>query len=325
MKKNEVLLQVSELATYFFTPYGEVKAVDGVTFTVRKGETLGIIGESGSGKSVTALSIMKIIPKGGRIVSGRILLECNDLLKSSEEEMRRYRGKVISMIFQNPRATLDPYFKIKTQLAEQLRAHDSSIPSDAVERNVLSILDVVRIDDAKRLIDAYPSQLSTGMCQRIMIAMALLCKPKIVIADEPTSNLDLLTQYHILSMLKKLKKEENLSMIFITHDFAVVSFIADRIAVMYGGKIMEMAEKEDILTNPTHPYTYGLVNSVLTDSSIKKRRLYQIKGRPPNNLNPPPGCRFAQRCERVRKICRELDPSLREIKEGHYVRCHFAS
>ncbi len=324
MNQNHALLEVSKLATSFYTPYGEVKAVNGVSFHVQEGETLGLIGESGSGKSVTALSIMRVIPRGGRIIGGEVKLQGSDLLNLSEQDMTRFRGKVLSMIFQNPRATLDPYFKIKAQAIEQIITHSDNLSSAVAENEVLRTLSAVGIRSPRELMASYPSELSAGMCQRIMIAIALLCKPKMVIADEPTSNLDSLSQYKILTILKKLKEMENLSMIFITHDFHVVSFIADRIAVMYGGKIMEMARKDIILRNPIHPYTRGLINSVVIDLSAKTNRLYQIEGEPPDNINPPLDCRFSARCSMVREICKEQDPDLQEVEAGHYVRCHFA-
>lgn len=323
MPDQKTVLTVKDLSTSFYTQYGEVKSVNGVSFCVKEGETLGIIGESGSGKSVTALSIMRVIPKGGRIVDGVVEFDGRNLLQIPEEEMAKVRGRKISMIFQNPRVTLDPYFKIRAQLLEQIVTHFPKKNRSQAENHYKNILATVGINSISEVTESYPAELSVGMCQRVMIAMSLLCQPKLVIADEPTSNLDSISQFQIMKIFKKMKDQENLSMIFISHDFDVISYISDRITVMYGGKVLETASKETILTNPLHPYTKGLINSAVKNLSKSEGKLFQIKGEPPDNIDPPLDCRFSGRCWKVEDICRERDPKLCEVEPEHFVRCHF--
>jgi oligopeptide transport system ATP-binding protein len=315
------LLQVKDLSTHFFTHDGVVKAVNNVSFNLREGETLGIVGESGSGKSVTALSIMRLIPwPPGKTVSGQILYRGEDLLKYSSEEMRHIRGKEIAMIFQDPMTSLNPVLTISKQIGESLQLHLNMTGTQARKRTA-ELLKMVGIPSAEQRLDSYPHQFSGGMRQRVMIAMALSCNPKLLIADEPTTALDVTIQAQILDLIRRLKSEFNTAVIFITHDLGVVAGLCDRVIVMYGGRIMEEATTHDLYKDPRHPYTLGLLKSVPRLDEERKERLEPIPGMPPDLMNPIPGCPFYPRCTYREPHNREEMPPLRTVKQGHQVAC----
>jgi len=316
------LLKIKNLRTYFFTRRGIVKAVDGVDMEAKKGKLTALVGESGCGKSVTGLSIMGLIPSPvGKIVEGEILFEGNDLAKLNYKEMADLRGKDISMIFQEPMTSLNPVLTIGRQVGEPLRIHSSLSPEEINER-VLSILDLVGIPEPHSRLKSYPHQLSGGMRQRVMIAMALICRPKLLIADEPTTALDVTIQAQILDLMLELMKKINTSIILITHDLGVVAEVCDEVNVMYAGKIVEKGDVFSIFDNPSHPYTWGLLRSIpRIEKKGKAKKLYTIKGMVPNLIDPPPGCRFADRCDKARGICCEEEPPFTTIEEGHFVKC----
>jgi len=316
------LLKIKNLRTYFFTRRGIVKAVDGVDMEAKKGKLTALVGESGCGKSVTGLSIMGLIPSPvGKIVEGEILFEGNDLAKLNYKEMVDLRGKDISMIFQEPMTSLNPVLTIGRQVGEPLRIHSSLSPEEINER-VLSILDLVGIPEPRSRLKCYPHQLSGGMRQRVMIAMALICRPKLLIADEPTTALDVTIQAQILDLMLELMKKINTSIILITHDLGVVAEVCDEVNVMYAGKIVEKGDVFSIFDNPSHPYTWGLLRSIpRIEKKGKAKKLYTIKGMVPNLIDPPPGCRFADRCDKARGICCEEEPPFTTIEEGHFVKC----
>ena len=317
------LLSVRNLRTYFDTDDGVVKAVDDVSFDIAPGKTLGIVGESGSGKSVTNLSIMRLIPTPpGRIVSGEVLLDGQDLLKLSNEEIRKIRGKRIGMVFQDPMSSLNPFMRISRQLMEVTQLHLGHSSREAHDHAV-KMLDLVGIPDARARIESYPHEFSGGMRQRVMIAMALSCKPELLIADEPTTALDVTIQAQILELIKKIKTETKTSVILITHDLGVVAGMTDDIIVMYAGKVFERASTNDLFARPGNPYTRGLLMSV-PDPRAARGNLYQIPGLPPDPANLPSGCPFAPRCEKVQDICRREFPPLIQLAPGHESLCHFA-
>jgi oligopeptide transport system ATP-binding protein len=300
-----------------------VKAVDGVSFDLARGRTLGIVGESGSGKSVTNLSIMRLIPSPpGRIVSGQALFNGTDLLSMPEDGVRRIRGKRIAMIFQDPMSSLNPFMRISKQLMEMTRLHLGYSVGQAYEHAV-KMLEVVGIPDARRRVDGYPHEFSGGMRQRVMIAMALSCEPELLIADEPTTALDVTIQAQILDLIRKLKRETGASVILITHDLGVVAGMADEIIVMYAGRAFEKASTIELFEAPGNPYTKGLLRSV-PDPTSSHDKLYQIPGMPPDAINLPPGCPFAPRCDKVQDICRKEFPPLVRVASGHDSLCHFA-
>lgn len=312
------LLEVDDLRTYFRTPDGVIKAVDGSSFTVRRGEIVTIVGESGSGKSVTGLTIMRLVPTPPAwIAGGRVLLDGEDLLRKTPVQMRAYRGRRIAMIFQNPASSLDPSYTIGWQMAEAIRAHERVSATESRKR-CATMLEMVGLPPT--IMDKYPHALSAGVNQRIMIAMALLCKPDLLIADEPTTNLDAYAQLEILSLLKQMKAELGIAILLITHDFATVAHMSDRVIVMYAGRIVEEADVTTILTNPRHPYTRGLLHSV-PRVGVKSERLYQIEGQPVNLLDLPPGCAFAPRCAYSTDACWQLVPPEVTPGPGHRVRC----
>ena len=318
---RDVLLSVRGLETHFFTEEGVVKAVNDVSFDVRRGETLGIVGESGSGKSVTNLSIMRLIPDPpGRIVGGQILFDGRDLRTITDEQMRHVRGKRIAMIFQDPMTSLNPFMRIGAQLEELTKLH-LGLQSAAARAHAISMLEVVGIPDAAARIDDYPHQFSGGMRQRVMIAMALSCKPELLIADEPTTALDVTIQAQILELIRELKDETGTSVILITHDLGVVAGMTDKIIVMYGGSIMEAATTEDLFENPSNPYTRALLKSV-PDPLHEQHRLFQIPGMPPDlSQLSPTQCPFAERCPEAVDACREGFPPVHEIGPDHISRC----
>ena len=324
IEKNGKILTVSDLKTYFQTEDGVVKAVDGITFTLEKGETLGIVGESGSGKSVTNLSIMRLIPEPpGKIVSGTIVFDGVDVRKLSIDEVRKIRGKRMAMIFQDPMTSLNPFLRISTQLMEVTELHLGHNKKQARE-HAIKMLDTVGIPDAKNRIDGYPHEFSGGMRQRVMIAMALSCDPELLIADEPTTALDVTIQAQILELIKDLKARMGTSVILITHDLGVVAGMTDKIIVMYAGKVFEQAPTFELFATPANPYTKGLLKSVPDPAHEDGTELYQIPGLPPDVAHLPPGCPFAPRCERAEDICRVQYPPFVEINENHRSLCHFA-
>lgn len=317
----ETLLSIRNLRTYFDTREGAVKAVDGISLTLRPRESLGIVGESGSGKSVAMLSILKLIPQPpGRIVSGEALFEGRNLLDLPEDSLREIRGNKISMIFQDPMTSLNPFLKISIQLTEVLREHKGMSKKEALEK-AIQMLEVVGIPDAETRIHDYPHQFSGGMRQRVMIAMALLCQPKLLIADEPTTALDVTIQAQILDLLRKLKEEFHTSIILVTHNLGVAAGMTDHVAVMYAGRIVEYGPTAEIYANPKHPYTVGLLNSVPRLDEAVKDRLEAIPGQPPDLVYLPPGCPFVPRCRYAINRCVEAYPEATYINELHFSCC----
>jgi oligopeptide/dipeptide ABC transporter ATP-binding protein len=318
------LLEVSDLRTHFFTREGVVRAVDGVDFSLEKGKTLGIVGESGCGKSVTALSIMGLIPKPpARIVGGSIQFEGRELTKLKDRELEDIRGKEIAMIFQDPMTSLNPTIKISTQITEVLRRH-LDVSKEGARKRAVELLEEVRIPKAAERLDDYPHRFSGGMRQRVMISIALACNPKLLIADEPTTALDVTIQAGILDLLDELRREHDMSMIIITHDMGVVAETADNIAVMYAGQLVEYAPALDLFDRPEHPYTEALLAALpqLEGEDIREGRLTAIPGLPPSLIDPPDACRFAPRCPYAdeQDSCTREEPALREIRTGHWVR-----
>ena len=313
------LLEVKNLKTHFFTRNGVVKSVDGIDFTIEKGEILGIVGESGAGKSITGFSILGLIDKPGKIVEGEILFDGEDLVKKSEDELRSIRGNKISMIFQDPQTSLNPVISIGEQLMEAILYHNKSTTRKEAFAACVEILKLVGLPAAQKRMTSYPHQLSGGMKQRVVITMALLNNPKLLIADEPTTALDVTIQAQILYLMKKLSKDFDSSLILITHDIAVVSQLCDKIAVMYAGRIVEYGKKEDVIFNPKHPYTKGLIEC-LPKLDDDKERLYQIPGIMPSLLNLPQGCYFKNRCEYADKEC-DVYPDEKQI-DGRRIFCH---
>ena len=311
-------LQVEGLETYFFTKAGVVKAVDGVSFAVGRGEVMGLVGESGCGKSVTGFSIMGLVDPPGRIVGGQVLFNGENLVTASEEHMRALRGSRIAMIFQDPMMTLNPVLRIDTQMIETIRAHERIDRASARQR-ARDALGQVGIPSPDERLRAYPHQFSGGMRQRVAIAIALLNKPDLIIADEPTTALDVTIQGQILYEAQKLCRELGMALIWITHDLAVIAGLADKISVMYAGKIVEQGLVDDVLDHPVHPYTVGLIGSVPSHNP-RGQPLAQIPGMTPSLLNLPPGCAFRTRCSRASGIC-EQEPRLSEPRSGHKVRC----
>jgi oligopeptide transport system ATP-binding protein len=321
---NGALLSVKDLRTYFETEDGTVKAVDGISFDLHKGETLGIVGESGSGKSVTNLSIIRLIPQPpGRIASGEVLFHGQDLMALPEDDVRKIRGKRISMIFQDPMTSLNPFMRISRQLMEMTQLHLGHTRAQAYE-HAIYMLELVGIPDARTRVDSYPHEFSGGMRQRVMIAMALACQPELLIADEPTTALDVTIQAQILELIKKLKEQTDASVILITHDLGVVAGMTDHIIVMYAGKVFEQAPTRELFARPGNPYTKGLLRSVPDPAHEHGTSLYQIPGLPPDVAHLPPGCPFAPRCERAEEICTREFPPFVQLTREHYSLCHFA-
>ena len=320
----ERLLDVKNLKTYFFTDEGVVRAVDGVDLYINQGETLGIVGESGCGKSVTALSIMRLIPQPpGKIVEGQILYNGLDLVTIPANKLRKIRGKEISMVFQEPMTSLNPVFTCGEQIAEALRLHEGLGRRDAMDKTV-EMLKVVHIPNAERRVKEYPHQLSGGMRQRVMIAMALSCSPNLLIADEPTTALDVTIQAQILELLNELKSKLKMAVMLITHDMGVIAETAQRVVVMYAAKVAEEALVGDLFKEPLHPYTQGLLRSIprIDLAATEHLRLETIPGTVPTLRGDiAPGCRFAPRCPFVKSVCTEQDPVLKEVKPGHKVSC----
>ncbi|MGI6686707.1 MAG: ABC transporter ATP-binding protein [Bacillota bacterium] len=318
------LLEIKDLQTCFYTSDGIVPAVDGVSMHINRGETLCVVGESGCGKSVTSLSIMRLIPKPpGRIVGGEIIFEGEDLLKKREAEMRKIRGNIISMIFQEPMTSLNPAYTCGNQIVEAIELHQGLKHKEALDKAV-EMLRLVGIPEPQRRIYEYPHQLSGGMRQRVMIAIALSCNPRLLIADEPTTALDVTIQAQILELMKRLKKEIGMSIMFITHDLGIVAEMAERVIVMYAGKVVEESNVVSLFRKPLHPYTEGLLRSV-PRLNEKKERLHIINGVVPNPMKMPKGCRFNPRCPYVKDICREQEPPNIEAEPGRLVACWLRS
>jgi len=319
------LLTVSDLRTYFDEDARVVKAVDGVSFGVKRGETLGIVGESGSGKSVTNLSILRLIPTPpGRIAGGEVLFDGQDLLRLSDKDMRAIRGRRIAMIFQDPMTSLNPFMRISHQLMEVTQLHLGHTRAQARD-HAIRMLEMVGIPDATRRADGYPHEFSGGMRQRVMIAMALSCRPELLIADEPTTALDVTIQAQILELIKTLKSETGTSVILVTHDLGVVAGTTDHVLVMYAGKVMERAPTLELFARPGNPYTQGLLASVPDPTCDERKDLFQIPGLPPDVAHLGPGCPFAPRCARAEAVCHDTFPPFVALSPVHHSLCHFAA
>ena len=318
----ELLLKVSHLATEFDTEQGVARALDDISFQLHAGETLGIVGESGCGKSVSALSIMRLLPRPtGRIVNGEVRFRGQDLVRLPAEDMHHIRGNRIAMIFQEPMTALNPVYRVSRQLGETLALHNPKMSKDDIYWASIKMLQRVGIPAPERRMKEYPHQLSGGMRQRVMIAIALLCEPEILIADEPTTALDVTIQAQILHLLKELQQETGMAIIFITHDLGVIAELCDRVLVMYGGRIIERAAIETLFDNPLHPYTRGLLNAIPRLDKPPKQPLSTIAGMVPSLFDFPPGCRFQNRCEFVETRCQHETPELEDASNGQQVRC----
>lgn len=315
----EELLRVTNLKTHFFRPDGVVRAVDGISYTLNKGESLAIMGESGCGKSVGVMSLIQLVRKPGRIVEGQALFEGRDLLKMGKEEIRQIRGHCIAMIFQDPMTSLNPTLTIGKQIMEPMLWHNYAGRQEARER-AIKLLEAVGIPSPWQRFTEYPFQFSGGMKQRVMIAMALACGPRLIIADEPTTALDVTVQAQILDLLRRMKEETGTSVLMITHDLGVAADFCDKVMVMYAGRVAEQAPMEEFVERPYHPYSRGLMNSTL-DLGRPKGRLDPIPGAPPSLLNPPAGCRFHPRCSEAMAVCSEKEPELVEVGPGRKVAC----
>ena len=319
---SERLVEVRDLRTYFHTAAGTAKAVDGVSFTLDRGKTLAIVGESGSGKSVTASSLMRLLPKTGKIEGGTITFDGIDIVHASDAEIRELRGKDISMIFQDPMTALDPVFKVGSQMIENIRIHDG-IDKKAARERAIEMLKLVNIPNPEKRLDSYPYELSGGMCQRVMIAMAMSCEPKLLIADEPTTALDVTIQAQILALMEQIRDQRNTGILLITHDLGVVAETCSRVIVMYAGNIVEEAPVEELFARPQHPYTQGLIGSV-PRLGKRVRRLPAIPGSVPDLSAMPEGCHFAPRCKYARPECHTKHPELARLAENHTCACLFS-
>ena len=320
MGNKNVLLDINNLKLSFFTPGGEVQSLRDVSIELNEGEVLGIVGESGSGKSVTAFSIMKLTPYPGKVIGGSIELNGKTITDLSEKEMRKIRGNDVSIIFQDPMTSLNPVYTIGNQIKEVILLHTDSTKEQAQKR-AIELLTLVGINEPEKRLKQYPHELSGGMRQRVMIAIALACEPKLLIADEPTTALDVTIQAQILELMMELKEKLGMSIIMITHDLGVVSSMCDKIAVMYGGKIVEYGNTDDIFYNPGHEYTKGLLKSIPRLDAVEHAKLVPIEGTPVDVMNPPAGCPFAPRCESCMKICLKRMPEYTTITEEHYSAC----
>jgi oligopeptide/dipeptide ABC transporter ATP-binding protein len=314
------LLEVKDLQTSFFTEQGEVRVVDHVSLSIAPGRLMGLVGESGSGKTISALSIMRLLPERARVVSGQIMFEGRDLRQLNEDEMRHMRGAKIAMIFQEPMTSLNPVFTIGSQIAEAVRLHQRTSRAEARNR-AIEMLRVVKIADPQRRVDDYPHQLSGGMRQRVMIAMALSCRPKLLIADEPTTALDVTIQSQILDLIRELQHQFNLAVLLVTHDLGIVAEYADDVTILYSSRVMEQTGAVELFADPLNPYTRALLNSISGAGGNKHRRLQSIPGTIPNPADPPPGCRFNPRCPIAIDDCTHIDPPLEAKRPKHYVSC----
>ncbi len=317
---EEVLLKVTDLATHFHTEEGVVKAVDGVDFEVRRGEVVGVVGESGCGKSMTSMSILRLVPKPqGKIVRGQLIFAGKDLLSLSEEEMRKIRGNRIALISQDPMTSLNPVLTVGEQIMEAIQLHQGLDKKAAKDKAIL-MLKKVGIPSPEKRVDEYPHQFSGGMRQRAIIAMALSCEPELLIADEPTTALDVTIQAQILDLMREIKEKENAGILFITHDLGVVAEMCDHVCVMYAGKVVEATDVVSLFKTPSHPYTVGLLKSIPRLDDVKDR-LEPIDGQPPSLSKLPKGCSFAARCPEAEDICRQQEPELKQVGVNHYARC----
>lgn len=324
-EKKTKLLEVKDLRVSFFTPAGEVKAVGGISYDLNDGEVMGIVGESGSGKSVEAYSIIGLLQSPGKVVGGSILFEGENVLEFSEQRMRNFRGNEVSMIFQNPMTCLNPVYTIGNQLIEALCCHNEEVTHKEAYDRAREMLELVGIHDSARRMKQYPHELSGGMRQRVMIAMGLICSPKLLIADEPTTALDVTIQAQILELMKDIRQKTGMAIIFITHNLGVVADICDKISVMYAGKIVEQGSVDEIFYNPSHPYTKGLLRSMPRVDAEQYERLIPIEGTPVDMLNPPEGCPFGPRCEHCMKVCLKHNPPNISISDGHTAACWLLS
>lgn len=320
MDSKQELLEVKDLRVSFFTPVGEVKAVNGISYDLNYGEVMGIVGESGSGKSVEAYSIMGLLQPPGKVIGGSITFEGKDVLALSKKEKREFRGTQVSMIFQNPMTCLNPVYTIGNQLAEALRVHKKMRKQEALEE-VKEILSLVGINNVEQRVNQYPHELSGGMRQRVMIAMGLICRPKILIADEPTTALDVTIQAQILELMKDIQQKTGMAIIFITHNLGVVAEICDKVCVMYAGHIVEKADIRDLFYHPSHPYTRGLLRSMPRVDAEEYERLIPIAGTPVDMLALPQGCPFAPRCEQCMRVCCHQEPPVIQVGERHQSAC----
>lgn len=318
--QDNLLLDVKDLKVSFFTPAGEVKAVGGISYQLKYGEVMGIVGESGSGKSVEAYSILGLLQSPGRVVGGSISFEGRDVLAFDKKQLQDFRGNEVSMIFQNPMTCLNPVYTVGNQLVEAIRCHKKVSKGEAWSKSV-EMLKLVGINNPERRMQQYPHELSGGMRQRVMIAMGLICDPKLLVADEPTTALDVTIQAQILELMKEIQKKTEMAIIFITHNLGVVAEICDQVSVMYAGKIVEQGKVDDIFYQPKHPYTLGLLRSMPRVDEEDHERLIPIEGTPVDMLNPPTGCPFGPRCEHCMKICLREEPPRIEIGEGHSAAC----
>jgi oligopeptide transport system ATP-binding protein len=319
---NNRLLEIDNLHVSFFTPAGEVKAVNGISYTLDKGEVIGIVGESGSGKSVEAYSIIGLLQSPGKITEGKIMFDGENIIDFDENRMEQFRGNRVSMIFQNPMTSLNPVYTIGNQLVEALRCHQE-VSKDEATAQAVNMLKLVGINKPERRIKQFPHELSGGMRQRVMIAMALICNPELLIADEPTTALDVTIQAQIIELIKEIQSKTGMAVIFITHNLGVVADICNKVVVMYAGKIVESASVNDIFYNPVHPYTLGLLRSMPKVNALDYEKLVPISGTPVDMLNLPQGCAFGPRCEKCMKICLKETPPKVQISEGHEAYCWF--
>jgi peptide/nickel transport system ATP-binding protein len=316
---TETLLKIEGLKTYFFTEAGIVKAVDGMSFDVRKGESLGLVGESGSGKTVTALSVLRIIPKPGKTVEGKIEFKGENLLNKNEKEMQSLRGREIAIIFQDPSSSLNPVYTVETQLRDVLSAHEK-ISKEECHKKIIELMNLVGIPEAETRMREYPHQFSGGMKQRVAIARALALQPTLLFADEPTTALDVTIQAQVLDLLEDLKKRLGMSLVMITHDMGIIAKMTTRVVVMYAGNVCEIAKTGDLYEHPRHPYTASLLAAV--PRLDRKKTLSTIPGNIPNLIEPPSGCRFHPRCEFATQKCAEAPPILEEVEPDHFVACY---
>ena len=318
-KTAATLLEVKDLKVSFYTPAGEVKAVDGITYDLKEHEVMGIVGESGSGKSVEAYSIIGLLQNPGKVIGGSILFEGENVLDYDDEKMRQFRGNKVSMIFQNPMTCLNPVYTVGDQLTEALTCHNKNISRAEARERAIEMLKLVGINNADKRMDQYPHEFSGGMRQRAMIAMALICSPKLLIADEPTTALDVTIQAQILELMKDIQKKTGMAIIFITHNLGVVAEICDRVSVMYAGHIVEQGSVHDIFYRPAHPYTRGLLRSMPRVDELEHERLIPIDGTPVDLLNPPAGCAFGPRCDNCMKICLNHRPPILQVGEDRHL------
>jgi len=316
---SENILEVEGLKTHFYTEAGVVLAVDGVSFNVRKGETLGLVGESGSGKTVTALSVLRLVPRPGRIVEGKIRFQGEDLLAKTEEEMRDIRGDKIAIIFQDPTSSLNPVYTVESQLADVINTHQKS-SKEGVRGKIAELFQFVEIPEPEARMREYPHQFSGGMKQRVAVARALACEPVLLFADEPTTNLDVTIQAQVLDLMKDLKTKLGMSMVMITHDMGIIADITSRVVVLYAGRVCEIAPTPVLYERLRHPYTEALLAAV--PRIDKRKKLAIIPGNIPNLISPPSGCRFHPRCPYAKDVCKERVPELEEVEPGHLVACH---